>query len=197
MTLKERIENNIAIVLLSTAAVSFSAGWGAHAAIFSNLAPSGIAESNKDWKSIASEKGWIDKAACPAMPVELSMLSPGNNASVEYHDDFLTADFVVRTSRPLPQKDDVGIILNEEGSTNFYVEFPYFTVNETRTLFRQENLVNFPIKGDIQKRMNVWSLVIEDKNEVGSVYGSLDEIRKVSPNIFISDEVTVNLAPRK
>jgi hypothetical protein len=189
MSIKSTIEENIVLSVLGLLAVGFTSGWEAHAAL--GIQPAREGDTKTDWQAVATKEGWIAKTACPGFPLSLRVISPGDGASVSYFSDYLRTDFIVSASRPLPESEAVGIIFNVEGEANFYVTFPYFEVNQTRTVFRDDSSTKFPMKLEGQKRINLWALVVEDKREVGSVYASLDQIRALSPSIFVSDKVSI------
>ena len=189
MSIKTAIEENTVLAVLGLLAVGFTSGWGAHVAL--GTQGGGKGDSKTDWQAAATKEGWIPKTACPGFPLSLRIISPGDGASVSYFSNLLRADFIVSASRPIPESEAIGIIFNVEGEANFYVTFPHFDVNQTRTAFRDEGSTSFPMKLDGQKRLNLWALVIEDKREVGSVYASLDQIRAVSPSIFVSDKISI------
>jgi hypothetical protein len=196
-TIKERIENNIVVVVLGTAVAAFSAGWGAHVAIGGNGTVSNQGSSQgTDWQATATQKGWIDKNVCPALPVTLRILSPGDNATIEYGSGDLYSDLIINASQPLPSAGAVGYIANVEGDTNFYVMFPTFYPNEQRTTFRDSNFIRFPKKITKPSHVDMWALLIDDERNLGSVYGSLDEIKAVSNTIFLSQKIGIAVVPR-
>jgi hypothetical protein len=195
LTLKQRLENNIVLVVLTTAVAAFGAGFGSHAAITGSTG--GTASTNTDWEVMAREKTWIPKAECPAFPISLRVLSPGDGATVERVGHWAQMDLVVSSSRPVPEKDAVGVVYNTDGETNYYVKFPGFQANENRTAFRTSHQGLDILSEDAGKRLNVWALAVEDQNLLGSVYGSLEQIKAISSSVFISDKVTVNVPANK
>jgi hypothetical protein len=196
-TVKERLENNIVLVVLTTAVAAFSAGFGAHAAIAgNNNASSGQPDQTVDWQTTAKEKGWIDKGMCPAMPVVLRVLSPGDNATVQFGLGDLKTDLVISSSQPLPTADSVGFIIKAEEDTNYYVSFPYFNDNESHTLFRDDHFVQIAKKIEKPTHVDMWGIVIDDKRRLGSVYGSMDEIKSVSNTIFLSEKIGITVVPQ-
>jgi hypothetical protein len=142
-TLKERLENNIVIVVAGVAVTAFAAGFGAHAAI---APPSNPGGQPIDWHEAAKSNGWIDKSECQALLVTLRMLSPGNESSVPYEPIFrnMSFDLVISASQSLPPTASVGYIANIDGDKNFYVVFPIFPDNSDRTLFRHDETFKLP-----------------------------------------------------
>src|ERR1019366_9027579 len=194
-TLKERLENHIVIVFLTAIATGFVAGFSAHVAITPS-SPGTTSSPSVDWQATAKEKGWVDRSLCPAMPVMLRLLSPGTNAILEHSGGYLRADVVIDASQPLPKDEAIGYIFNPEGDTNFYVEFPYLTQNEQRTVFRTTGeFASFPTKIEKPTRVYIWAVAIDDKSKLGSFYGSLDQIKAVSNTIFISEKVAITVVP--
>lgn len=194
-TLKQRIEDNAAILFAGIALSAFTAGWVSHGTFITSATP----PAADDWQRAAEKNGWIAKNSCPAMPIELKILSPGNSATVTYSSLFqhLNTDTVVRSSRTLPKDDVVGLVFNIEGQANYYVDFPYFATNDARETFRNESTLKIPASLEGAKQLSLWAIVAEDKRELGSVYGSLDQIRSTSPGIFLSEKITVGIAPEK
>ncbi len=78
-------------------------GFGAYAAIAGNAASSGKPDQTVDWQITAKDKGWIDKNTCPAMPVLLRMVSPGDHTTVTYTaGGYLDTEMVIGASHSLP-----------------------------------------------------------------------------------------------
>jgi hypothetical protein len=193
-TLKQKIEDNVVILLLSTAAACFVAGWGAHAAVAGTLNSSRVTPPEINWQATAAENGWMDKNSCPALPVTLRILSPGDRANIRFRAGDLHSEFVVNSSQPLPGTDSVGLVFHAEGDPNFYTSFPHLEVNNARALFR-DNVISLPFDVTKPTQIEIWALVIGDRNQMGSLYGGLEQIKAVSPTIFLSDKVTVTAMP--
>jgi hypothetical protein len=194
-TIKERLENNIVIVVSATAIAAFSAGFGAHAAI-SSPPPQTSGASSTDWQSAAKQNGWIDKNACPAIPVKLRLASPGDGATVKLNRGAsLESALVISASQPLPSADELLLVLKAEGDANYYVIDPLLNGNENRTMFRYDSIYKVPFKLDKQTHIDIWAVMIVDKRNLGSVYGSLDQITAVSNTIVLSEKVAINAVP--
>jgi hypothetical protein len=195
MGIKERLENNVVIVVLSTAATAGAAGFAFHAAITPAPTSSSVG-SNADWQTVAREKGWVDKSECQALLVTLRILSPGNDSSIPWDGDSLISDLVVSSSQSVPPTASVGFVLNAEGDKNFYVSFPYFTINDPRTLFRGSRYTRLPIKMDKPTHVDMWGILVDDSNKVGPIYSSLDQIKAATTTV-LSEKVGITAGPRK
>jgi hypothetical protein len=194
MGIKEKLENNIAIVVLGTAVSAGAAGFAVHAAISPTPAPNpGI---NADWQTVARDKGWIDKGECQALLVTLRILSPGDNSSIPWDGDSLLSDLVISASQSVPATASVGFVINAEGDKNFYVSFGKFGSNESRNLFRDSRYINLPIKIDKPTHIDIWGVLVDDSNKLGPIYGSLDQIKAAATTVF-SEKVGITAVPRK
>src|ERR1700691_2399091 len=191
-TLKERIENHPVVIFGSVLVVGFVAGYGVHSAL--STSPLFGSAPKVDWQMVARGSGWMPNNECPALPVVLDITSPGSNAMIEYDHGSLLTDVVVRSSRPLPESESVGLVVAELNG-NYNVIFPSFSVNPTRTIFREDTWASAPISGDAKKSVNIWAFAIDDRSQIGSHYGGLDEIKAISPNLFLSPSVTVYIRP--
>jgi hypothetical protein len=193
---EDRLKRSPVWFALTMIALGAVGGFGFNAmlngsALFGGSAP------KVDWQAEAKRSGWVDKALCPALPVVLRVLSPGSDATIEQSTaGFLRSDLIVNSSQSLPTANSVGYIVNAEGGTNFYVRFPYFSTNDDRMTFRQSTW-ELPMSFDKPTRITVWAFVIEDKNLLGPVYGTLEQIRSVSNTIIMSDKVSFNVTPQK
>jgi hypothetical protein len=194
-SLKERIENNAAILFCGAAIAGSGAGYGTHSAIAGS--PLFGAAPPVDWQATAKEKGWIERNTCPGLPIVLRILSPGDNATVEYSTGDLSTDLIISSTQPLPGNESVGFVMNAEGDTNFYVDFPYFEANEQRTSFRDSRFVKIRKKIEKPTHVDIWAVLIDDKRKLGSVYGSLDQIKAVSDTVFLSNKIGINIVPTK
>jgi hypothetical protein len=87
--------------------------------------------------------------------------------------------------------------VNPEGDTNFYVVFRYFSENDQRRLFRDERFVQIPFKVEKPTHIDLWGIVIDDKNRLGPVYSKLEDIKAVSNTIFMSDKISFTAIPAK
>jgi len=170
----------------------FIAGYGVHSAITASPLFGAVV----DWQATAKAKGWIPNSACPALPVVLDISSPGSNATIENEYGVLHTDVIVRSSRPLPEAESVGIVFAEE-NCDYYVIFPNFDINATRTVFREDRMTISPIRADSHGSLNIWAFAIDDKTQIGSHYGTLEEINAISPNLFLSHSVTIYVRTKK
>jgi hypothetical protein len=197
-TLKERLENNIVLVVIGFLLAGFSAGYGVHSALSGSALFGGSSAQGVDWRSLASENGWMDKNSCPALPVNLRLLSPGDNATIRLsRGGYLESDLVISSSQPLPAADSVGVVVKAEVDPNFYVSFPYFDENEHRTVFRHGTLIEIPNKIEKPTHVDIWAFVDDDKRNLGNIYGSLDQIKAVSNTIFLSDKIGITVVPEQ
>jgi hypothetical protein len=192
-TLKQRLEDNIVMVVLSALVTGFTAGFGAHAALSTIPShPNKSANVEDEWQNNAKAAGWIAKSECPAVPIVLQLRSPGDGTSAEYENGMLKTVLIVSSSKTIPKTEAVGVVFNKEGSNDYRVVFPSLTENSARTLFRREGDVPFPFSLYRDSgSFNMWGLIVEDKNRLGGTYGRLDQIRTASESVVLSEKVTI------
>ena len=89
-----------------------------------------------EWQAKARQENWIPKEECPASPVKLKIISPGNNAEVPYSkigsECRLETDVVVNISKPVSERQSIGLIFHPETDNNYYVGFSRFEVSTDR-----------------------------------------------------------------
>jgi hypothetical protein len=153
MSFKESVENNAIWFASGIAITAFVAGFGAKAVVFPD-APRSPDSPISDWKPEAAKAGWIPQSGCPAYPVSAAITSPGDGTVVSVSsssvDSTILADLVVQASRPIPKGSSLGYIINQEGTTNFYMLFPHFTTSDDNTSFRYDKYIHIPFVGSSQ-----------------------------------------------
>jgi|SRR5580700_1492440 hypothetical protein len=202
MQIKERLENNLVWFALTLSVSSFCVGIGAYKFVAEMTAskPESTAaacpQAETDWAVLARKAEWLPRADCPAYPVSISISSPGNGSVVSfdtYYPYTAYTDFVIKTSRPLPRNNSVGLIVNQPTQLNYYVLFPSFTVNDTRTVFRLRSL-NLPFSPESDRLLNYWALIVADETQFGSIYSSLEQVRSSSTEVTLSEKTSVTVA---
>ena len=196
MSLKDKIENNLVIFTLGLLFTGFGAGYAAHKEI-QGFAGSSESSNITNWEPIARAAGWIPSTECPAFPVSVALTSPGNRTTVDVSDDKLYTDLVIQCTRTLPLSNSVGIIINQEGDSNFYIgKYSVSAVDESRKVFRGEVYVFLPFKPRPGSTITMWAYIATDENQVGTVYGSISQIKQASPEIVVSEGITLTLKQR-
>ena len=142
MTLKERIENNLTLVILGFLAVGFSAGFASFKALTEISGPnrSSISSaSDTSWLQDARKADWIPKSDCPAYPVLVNITSPGAGSLVPIsRGGYVHVKLVIQASRPLPKTSAVGLISNEENSPNYELDFPVLHADDVHQIFSED-----------------------------------------------------------
>jgi hypothetical protein len=190
MGIKQRLEDNIVVVVLSTAVTAFGTGFVASRNMAPNTAGGG------DWQAYAKSNGWVERSECNAILVTLRILSPGDNSSVPFGSlrGTLSTDLVISSSQSIPTTAAMGWVVKIEGDDNYYVAFPAFTINDSRTLFRDTNPVDLPVRPPPPRHVDIWALLVDDKNKLGSIYGSLDQIKSAA-NVVLSEKIGFTTVP--
>lgn len=197
MSLREKIEDHLGLIIGGFVVAGFVAGFGAYGAIQSISADPGSGKVG-NWEEIARQEGWVPKGECPAFPISLTISSPGDQAIVDVEPgqgfSELDADLVIRSSYPVAESMDMGIVFNEEGSGNFYVAFPLLDPGENRKVFRASSDRYWaPFKLSGSRQLNLWALAVEDQSSVGSIYASLEQIRQSDETVVLSPKVSIQL----
>lgn len=196
MNLKEKIENNLTLYTLGLLCTGFIAGIGVYRGVIEIAGPKAVDMSQSAWDSAARAAGWIPKTECPAFPIALTLTSPGAGSVVGARNDAIYSDVVIQASRPLPSSNAVGLVLNQEGDPNHYVLTSFgLRPDDSRRVFRSEKYIFLPFKVKPEGKLNMWAFVADDSAKLGTVYGSLGQIQKGSPEITISEKVVINLRP--
>jgi hypothetical protein len=198
MTIRERIENHLGLVIGAFVVTSFAAGFGAYATIQSISArPDQESGTMVDWEDTARQQGWVPKGECPAVPVSLTISSPGDQAIVNISpgtDATSTdADLVVRSSYPIIETMDLGVVYNEEGTSNFYVDFPLVEAAEDRKVFRTAYRLSIPFVLRRSGSLNIWAFVVDDESSIGNVFSSLSQIQDSNETVVLSPKTTLQL----
>jgi hypothetical protein len=197
MSLREKIEDHLGLVVGGFVVAGFVAGFGAYGAVqaISSDRPSNV---GSNWEEMARQEGWVPKGECPAFPISLTISSPGDQAIVDVspREEYsrLNADLVIRSSYPIAESMDLGVVFNEEGSGNFYVQFPPLQAGETRKVFRSlsdDFVAPFKLSGSGQ--LNLWSMAVGDQSSVGSIYASLEQIRQSDETVVLSPKVSIQM----
>src|ERR1700722_1967973 len=126
MSLKENIENNPILWVLSLLLAGFLAGISAYKFLAdmvtnkSEQTPSACSQT--DWEATARKADWIPKLQCPAYPVSIKLTSPGSGSIISVSRYAIAdMDLIVQASRPLPSNEDVGFVVNQDNKANYYV----------------------------------------------------------------------------
>lgn len=179
MTIKQKIEDNLTLVVMGFVATGFIAGFGSYKVI-QEIAGPNKPISGDAWIPAAREANWIPKIECPAYPVHVNINSPGSGATpqVSKTTGTLPISLVVQTSRPLPRSSSVGIIMKEEGDQNHFLLFPFSDgTSSSRQVFRTDGISLFKVHlPRTNSSVDLWAVVVDDKSRFGIVYSSLDQI---------------------
>lgn len=150
-----------------------------------------------EWQTNARKEGWIPREECPAYPLKLQLVSPGDAAEIRVNprsnEATLYTDIVVRASRPVPEATDVGLVYSEEGTSRYFVDFPYFDVDDARKLFRDEQFISIPFTPSATAQLNIWAIAVDDKRTLGTNYADIEQVLNASPGIVLSEKITVSL----
>jgi hypothetical protein len=191
MSIKDKIENNLTLYTLGLLTTGFIAGFGAFKAIqdAKGAIPSPSAVS---WETTARTAGWIPTSECPAFPISIALTSPGTGTIVNLSGNFLYTDLVIQSTRPLPSGSCVGIIINQEGDTNYYIgKYTIDAADDERKVFLSKQFVFLPFKPNPGASLSIWSYVTTNRNQLGTVYNNLAQIKQAIPEIVISEGIKI------
>lgn len=204
MSIREKIEDHLGLVISGFVVGGFVAGFAAYGTIKSVAGQSGehagVADTSViNWEDNARQSGWVPKEECPAFPISLVISSPGDQSilsvSPASEGSELDADLVIRSSFPIAESMELGVVFNEEGSNNYYVSFPSLDDNENRKIFRTPSYDNFwvPFVTADQATLHLWALAVDDKASIGTVFGSLEQIKGSNETVVLSPKISVRL----
>lgn len=196
MTLKEKIENNLTLYTLGLLLAGFLAGVGLYKSALEIAGPKTADTSPTSWNPIARAADWLPKAECPAYPVSLNLSSPGNGSSVGVSGTTIYSDIVIQASRPIPDANALGLIVNHEGDNNYYVVRGFgLKADPIKKVFKSERFIFLPYKPKADGKLNIWAFTVDDGNKLGTVYGSLDQVKDGASEMTISQKVVILLRP--
>jgi hypothetical protein len=151
-------------------------------------APQECVPADAVWQGIARKQNWAPRSECAAYPVSIEITSPGRGTTVGLGSSNRVASrVVIKASRPVPSNSSFGLVVNESNEPNFYVVFPSLDANEQRSNFSTESLY-LPFAPKSGATLNVWTVLVEDKQVFGNVYRSLEQITTVSSSVILSKE---------
>jgi hypothetical protein len=193
-TWKERLENNPVIYFLGVAITSYGLGFGSYATLEKIWGQSPEqACTQQQWSAAARNADWLPRSLCPAYPVSVALLSPGNGTivSVFYYGSYkANVELVIKASRPIPEASAVGLVAHVEGDQNYYLIFPDLSRDETRTIFRETQL-EVPLYPANDSQLQLWAVLVDNKGSFGSTYGSLEQIKSSSAEVTLSPMTTL------
>jgi hypothetical protein len=199
MTLKDRIDNNITLYTLGLLLTGFCAGIGAYKFMLDVFGGNASALEEcvgESWQKSARLAVWLPSSECPAYPLELKISSPGDNAVIPSGSSsgtWLRTIIVISSTRTIPGKSAVGVVLKPTGSTNYYVVFPYFNSVGLHNTFRVDSLIDLPFKLESQMGVEIRALVIDEKQKMGGVYSTLEQIKMTDQSVFISQPIKITI----
>jgi hypothetical protein len=123
----------------------------------------------------------------------VSIVAPGSGSTIEVSGSstpLAYMDIVVHASRPIPKNSSVGLIFNQDKSSDFFLRFPVFTTDESRTVFREANYF-LPFRPDPNSTLNMWAVVVDNRMKFGSQYSNLDQIRASDADVVMSPKNSV------
>jgi hypothetical protein len=194
--LKDKIENNLTLYTLGLLLSGFLAGIGVYKSALEIAGPKAPDTSPSSWSPVARAADWLPKGECPAYPVSLALSSPGSGASVGVSGETIYSDVVIQASRPIPDANAVGLIVNHEGDNNYYVVRDFgLKADSIKKIFKSEKFIFLPYKPKSDGKLNIWAFTVDDENKLGTVYGGLDQVKDAASEMTISQKVVVLLRP--
>jgi hypothetical protein len=149
--------------------------------------------SSAEWQAGARRADWIPKGECPAYPVTVKIVSPGEGASLRVKEDTIYSRFVIETSRPIADADAIYLIVQRLGDPNIYIL--------KRIYGNSSGLVKLPFKIAQPGKVSFWAIVVPrspgaatDERE-GEIYTDVAQIRALKDLLCISDPVQISLFP--
>jgi hypothetical protein len=193
MSWKEKVENNFTIFVLGLLVTGFAAGIGAYQFVAEVTSQShNLSEGPGvlDWTEEARKGDWIPKNECPAYPV--SSLGSGSIVDTSYtNSPYITGDLVIETSRPIPVSSHVGIVSNKSDDSNYYVSFLNFIIDQKRMIFPYNTMFKLPVYTQPGIGINLWAIVVDNRNKFGSTYASLEQITAGRTEVTLSPKVSI------
>ena len=152
-----------------------------------------------EWKQAATKNGWILKEDCPANPVKLHIIGPGDKSSIKFEKGYgadsqrrsLKTDLIVETSK-LVESSEIGFILNSKNSKGYRVVFPTKLHGDIGNTLRTITF-NLPFAPEDGEELQIWSIYVDDKDAISSTYSSYEQISKSKHVLSISEPISVNL----
>jgi len=155
-----------------------------------------------EWKQAATKNGWILKEDCPANPVKLNIIGPGDNSSIKIEKGYgsdsqrrtLKTDLIVETSKAV-ESSELGFILNSNSSKGYRVVFPTMLHGDNGNTLRTITF-NLPFAPENGEILQIWSLYVDDEKAISSTYSSFAQISKSKYVLSISEPISVQLVGR-
>jgi len=150
------------------------------------------------WDLRARQEGWIPAYECPNSKLSVSLTAPGNGSKIRiWGFGEIRSRILVESTRPLGEREIIGLAGRYNDSGNIFVSFPQMTVSKDRRVVELSRYSSFNLPGiypdkDIHKRTELWVFVANDKNKFGDTYANLEQLSSVSSIISISSSITLN-----
>jgi hypothetical protein len=98
---------------------------------------------SSDWEAIARSKGWVSKVEwqqtarmsewlpkeeCPAFPIEMGIIAPGDGANLSQvifgrNKTNIYHDIAIKLNRPLSGRASIGLVYNPDGTNDYFFNF--------------------------------------------------------------------------
>jgi hypothetical protein len=155
-----------------------------------------------EWKHEAEKNGWIEKTECPAYPLKISLIGPGNGSKIlisksGYDHYWIQTDLVIRLSKKIDRHGniDFGVIIKSEEEDNFYIVFPH---ESDTTISKDEKVIRFdrvyiPFEPKKSSTFQLWIVAVDDSTTIGARYISFDDIKNQVSTLSVSDAILVSI----
>jgi len=202
MTLKDKIENHLGLVVSSVFGAGLLLGFGAGMKVeqwFKEaVAPaSSIIQCKAEiWKPLAQKADWLPMSQCPAYPLKMQISSPGNGTTVSIgsiNKKTISTPFILSISRPLIGDSALGFVVKPSSSPNYYVIFPFFEQTKETNSYRTRFGLELPINIQNDSKYEIRGLLIDKKDKLGDRFLDISQITDVDPSVVLTDAITVGI----
>jgi hypothetical protein len=160
-----------------------------------------------EWMAEVKEKGWILKDSCPAYPLKISIMGPGENSVIPIDGNSrktIQPDVIVKFSRNLKEgQGHIGVVFKYDDDDHYRVTFPsstyemygnYYRFNEQGNILRLTDLYLPKYKNPTTLRM--WVFVVDDKAAIGSMYLTIEEVVSLPYVLTYSNEASYRISAK-
>jgi len=195
MSLRERIENNVTLFMVSIAVPSFLAGMAVDqwAKSVSTTPPPQAACKTEEWQELARNSDWAPVAQCPAFPLKLQITSPGSEATFQRsisNPSWVDMPFVLSASRKPPVGTALGFVVRPQNAPNYFIVFPVLDKISDTTTYRASHL-SLPVSITPNTRYEVRGVFVNQEQTLGDRFTSLAQILAADPSVILTEPITV------
>ncbi len=147
------------------------------------------------WQSIARLNGWIPLTECPNSPLEVSIISPGNEVQVPVVDrvtgfELYNTSIIVEPSREIDDEINIGLLTKGEKDNQFNLQIWTGGYSLEDGSYRKYspriNLDNIS-----SSYVEVRAVLLKNKGNFGEHYSEISEITRFNSFLSISEPIKI------